>query len=467
MSVFASERLKTWSYRFGTLKNLDDFTVYSRVVFLETGARMIREDPLLGQGIGQFVLNFPGYKSEKNWSFFPMRHPPILRWDDMPKQSHNEFLQVCLATGLPGLALFLSFWIILFILVLRYFSREEESQLRYLVLGASAGVFGTLVNALFTFPLQTVTSATFFWATAGLLVAECSTSHRGPGRLDRIKTWMRFSLSSNFARCLLIFGALAFLVVCVSGSMRLIKARHLFFDGLKTHAHDLDYSIRQCKSSVRTIPYHFETQHVLAFLYMFANDTTGARQHFERTVELAPYFPEPYMHLPKFYLNNGDPARAEATLRRLYDFHPRNIPYINYPYLDYLLGLSILRHTPERRFEEAEKWLKKSHTLDADMTLGIAYYERGRYDEARALLEPRSKDIRGKRQKDDINVQMVALKYLGLISIQKEQWETARETFAKLESIAGENSPEFSHFAEESRAYLDYIERQLKAQNSK
>jgi len=481
MARFASERIQTWADRFGRLKNLEDVGVYSRVMFLEAGARMIREDPLLGQGIGQFVLEFPGYKLKKHWYIFYMMHPPILRWDDMPRQSHNEFLQVCLATGIIGLFIFMAFWIILFLLVMRYFKREGDSRFRYLVLGAGAGIFATLVNSLFTFPLQTATSATFFWTAVGLLLAEFNRPGSEPGGLARERPWIRLSLQSKSAKRLLAFGALAMLILCISGSVRLVKARYLFFAALKQHAYDdyyggreyLDYSIRRCETSVQLVPYHFETEHVLAHLYKLDNNTTGALEHFERTIELAPYFPDPYTHLPKLYLRNRERAKAEAVIRRLYAILPPGIPDtpdslevpgINYDELNYLLGWCILHDTTDGNFDEAEKWLKKSNTLDADMELGIAYYERARYDQAAAIFERWSVD-RGRGT--NIEARLVALRYLGLIYIKQEKWESARETFEKVSRIAGENAPDFSQIAQEALDNLEFINRNLAAQDSR
>ena len=126
--------------------------------------------------------------------------------------------------------------------------------------------------------------------------------------------------------------------------------------------------------------------------------------------------------------------------------------------------MSILRDTTGGRFEEAERLLKKSHTRDADMDLGIAYYQRARYHEAKMLFEQWSRD---RDSSTNIQARLTALKYLGFISMKKKEWGAARETFEKVSRIAGENSPEFSQLAEESRVCLEYIQQRLAEQNSR
>jgi O-antigen ligase/tetratricopeptide (TPR) repeat protein len=465
ISQSTSERLKNWSERFGQLKDLDNIAVYSRVVFLETGARMFIENPIFGQGIGQFVLNLPKYKSEKNWSYFFMMHSPILRWVDMPRQSHNEFLQVALATGAIGLIAFLAFWIGFFYLVYRYYMASDSDKLPHLILGIGAGVFATLVNALFTFPLQTATSATFFWVVAGLLVAECTASMTKPGWLVRERTLLKVSLDSKLANRLLSLVTSVILLLCLSASVSQIRAGYLLTDALKSSSKDLDYSIRRCEASIRWAPYRYENHHVLAFLHMYANNTKEAIQHFERTIKLAPYFPEPYQNLPGFHLVNGDSARAETLIRKFYDFHPRNITNINYSDLDCILGLSILRDTSASRFEEAEKWLKLSHATEARMSLGAGYYDQGRYDEAKEIFEQLSKSLIGAKDKRNIIIRLNALNYLGLILINEEELDKARATFREIITIANKNGPEFNNYKNQSGKYIEYIEHKLANRN--
>ncbi|RLB05165.1 MAG: hypothetical protein DRG59_09380, partial [Deltaproteobacteria bacterium] len=103
----ATYRLAMWQDRFKNLTNPENIDVYSRVVFLEAGTRMISDDPLWGKGIGQFVIYYPGYKTEKHWKKFSLLPPQIKMWDKIPPQTHNEFLQIAVELGLLALAAFL------------------------------------------------------------------------------------------------------------------------------------------------------------------------------------------------------------------------------------------------------------------------------------------------------------------------------------------------------------------------
>ena len=94
-------------------------------------------------------------------------------WDKIPPQTHNEFLQIAVELGLLALAAFLLFWLLFALRLGKCLKAHTGEAEFYLLLGAGSGILGTLFNSLFTFPLQTVTSATLFWSTAGLLLARC------------------------------------------------------------------------------------------------------------------------------------------------------------------------------------------------------------------------------------------------------------------------------------------------------
>ncbi|MEA2063223.1 MAG: O-antigen ligase family protein, partial [Gemmatimonadota bacterium] len=250
----AQARLAYWGTRFGNLTDLENIDVYSRVVLFETSTAMIADNPLLGKGIGQFQVYYPGYKTVEHWEKFPLLTPEIKRWSEIPAFAHNEWLQVFLELGVFAFASFLLFWILLGLMVLGVLRRSAGDPRFFLVLGIAAAIAGALFNALLTFPLQTITSGMFFWGLVGLLLVQCEVFVPG-GRLREFDLTLR--IKPVAAKLALAAGAVMILALCTWGSVRIIRSQYLLFDALKNHARRLDYSIRQVDKAERVEPGSF------------------------------------------------------------------------------------------------------------------------------------------------------------------------------------------------------------------
>ncbi|HLA38478.1 MAG TPA: O-antigen ligase family protein, partial [Candidatus Glassbacteria bacterium] len=258
MAALGRERAANWVRRFQNLRDTENIDIYARVVFYEAGWAMIKDDPLLGKGIGQFVIQNSRYRTAKHWEKFNLIPPEIKMWELIPREAHNEFWQLWIECGLAGLAAFLAF---LWLLARRAWKclREFESRPEfYMLLGTSCGIAGTLANSLFTFPLQTVTSASFFWTSCGLLLAACCKPEPDP-----VSRRLSFSLERKSGPAKVLF-AVAVLAAATGiwGAARIVRAQYLFFGGMKIHADDLVRARKLNTKAADLLPYHFEMQYV-------------------------------------------------------------------------------------------------------------------------------------------------------------------------------------------------------------
>ncbi|MBN2289900.1 MAG: O-antigen ligase family protein, partial [Candidatus Glassbacteria bacterium] len=424
------ERIERWKSRFANLTNFENIDVYSRVVFLETSAAMIADDPLLGKGIGQFAVYFPGYKTPKHWDRFPLMKAPIIRWSEISPFAHNDYLQVFVELGAFAFAAFLLFWVLLAWLVLKSLRRSAGDPRFFLLLGMSAGIAGTLFNALFTFPLETVTSGLFFWTMTGLVLALC-------GRLapeGGLRESGRVISPGAAGRAALILAAALLLAACLWGSARLLRAQYLFFDGLKNHALDLDYSIRRISRAAGLNPYHFEFHYVQGLLDQYTGDEAGARVSFEKAARMSPYFPEPYRYLSSYYFQDGDYRRAEACLRKYEKIYPYGVTTA----LDHLLGLICLQDTSRDRLSEADSLLCRAGNFQALLSLAQASYARGRLSRALELM-PRLADLTSPDH--DLQRHLGVLDFYGSLALEAGDTATARKQFSAVLSTIDQYAP--------------------------
>ncbi|MCB9871879.1 MAG: O-antigen ligase family protein [Planctomycetes bacterium] len=78
-------------------------TVEVRLELWRGGLDMVRDRPILGHGSGQFGTEYPRYRRGREWELSTFGG----RFLAAPAAAHNDFLQVAIETGLPGLVLLL------------------------------------------------------------------------------------------------------------------------------------------------------------------------------------------------------------------------------------------------------------------------------------------------------------------------------------------------------------------------
>lgn len=299
----------------------------------------------------------------------------------------------------------------------------------YLTLGAGAGVLGTLFNAIFTFPLQTVTSAVFFYSVSGLILA--SLSRNNGGKFCR-ETGFSVPLARPLSRAAIFAAAVIMLSAGIWGSFRIVRGQYVFFDALKTHAHDLAYSIRRNDQAGKLLPYHFEIQYVQGWLNQLYGDSTQARVHYERSIELAPFFPEPYRYLVRFYFANGDYVKTEETLRRYNEIYAPGVP----GECQMIWGQICLADITRDRIAEADSHLRKAGGSDALLTLAAGYSQRNMFGSSLSILRGLSREEPGR--KGDVRFFLDIEFAYGLTAYRAGESALARKEMEKVIKYSGD-----------------------------
>lgn len=123
----------------------------SRVGYWQIAFQMIKDNPILGQGIGTFMAQYSKYKT-----FYAT-----------PQYAHNCYLQIWAETGIFSLISFL-----LFVGAVLFEGIKKVKQTNNLLfMGLVCGFFGLLVHIFFDTQLYSVQLATFFWFILALTIA--------------------------------------------------------------------------------------------------------------------------------------------------------------------------------------------------------------------------------------------------------------------------------------------------------
>jgi O-antigen ligase len=157
----------------------------TRVAIWETTWHMIKQDPLLGGGTGNFTY------------LYPQQIVPYLRNDPKLAQyagqftndAHNDYLQVWAEGGIVALALWVGVLSAFFIQVVRMLGRErrlEDADRASMLIGAGAGMTVFALDGLMSFPMRLpahFAMAMFFVAVPGVLLRLAAAGRVRPGSL--------------------------------------------------------------------------------------------------------------------------------------------------------------------------------------------------------------------------------------------------------------------------------------------
>ncbi len=121
---------------------------------LKDGVRMLSDRPLTGCGLGVFPVIYPAYRT------FYSNH--------FTNQAHNDYLQVLLETGIPGLAIALCFLVLLYRQGLRHRQHWRWDTASTLRLGALVSCTGLLVHSFYDFNLHIPANAALFFVLCAI-----------------------------------------------------------------------------------------------------------------------------------------------------------------------------------------------------------------------------------------------------------------------------------------------------------
>jgi O-antigen ligase len=163
LALGAAVLLATTSIRGGTFGNDAEISVESRQDMLETTTEALRDYFPWGSGLGTFR------------SIYQLYEDPAEVTSTYVSHAHNDYVELALETGLPGillLLLFLSWW------GRASWRAWSDADLNAYARAATIASAAILVHSLVDFPLRTATIAAVFAMCLALLVERPPLSRR-------------------------------------------------------------------------------------------------------------------------------------------------------------------------------------------------------------------------------------------------------------------------------------------------
>jgi len=319
-----------------------DPSVNARLLIWRTTHEMIKDNPIIGAGIGSFEMKYLFYQAE-----ILKEASENIKYYINAAESHNEYLQMWAEIGIIGLGIFLIILAILYKQFLLFFRQEEDIQKKIIAWGMILGITCFLVHSLFTFPLHVPALASTFFVILGLALVYINNFN-----LPEIK------IKTGINHIMVKFLMTIFIIVIMGLLINLLVikpyvAELYYFNGMR-HNVDNNYekSIPDFQYAFLLDPYNGRNLHALGssyfnikmyakaedmlrkaknyfvdintyrnlgLVYVRTGKTEKAIEEFEHAIYLDPKFWEAYNDLASLYVYQGKYERAIEQWQKAID----------------------------------------------------------------------------------------------------------------------------------------------------
>ena len=333
--------------------NIREPSNYIRLLMWKGSADMLRDNPFLGAGFGNFRLNYFKYKTSAE-ELVAGRH-------QVAEKAHNDYMQFAAEGGLPALSSFLLLGVFC---LKRAFGLLRRCRSDYLTAAVLAGLLSTFVHVLFDYNLRMTVPASVFWLFAGIVMLGPEEKKNDRRRSSFLLTvpallmaaFFVLSRSSAFVDEINLRSGLittddsraVYFLDRALGSGRYYADACITLTNIYRKTADWEKSSAYCWRILRREPYNFlimatlgnnsaqlnrygdalyylkrsisiynsndSVYNDIGSIYAMAGDYAGAAAAFRRSVAIAPGKAIGYRNLAGVYINSGDAAGGARVL---------------------------------------------------------------------------------------------------------------------------------------------------------
>lgn len=391
-------------------------------------------NPILGVGLGNLETAIHPYQ-------VPKLQNTISRTYQVFSEAHNDYLHILSEVGILGFGAFIWFLIALARTSMRLLRKDLDTGRFLILLGTQAGLVGTLVAAIFSFPLQEPASSMNFWFLAAFLeihgLGFLEEKIKRPVRKDEIvdeaprefvyplfqgSPWGGLQTAAYY---LLLLASFAGCIVLPWYTFRYAMAENYVKEGIALRNQRMwgraeDDFTQAVKRNPDNYIYYFHR----AIVRYNQGNLAGTEEDLRNCLRLSPKFGLAYRILGGVYLGMGKIPQAEDSLKMAVLY----LPPISREVGAHLAQAAIELRRPDDAIEACETALRfDPNRPDLLTLLGKGYYMKGSLQKAKeafqkaVALNPRMFDAQ-------LN--------LGLASLQMKDLETGK---AALEAAQGLN----------------------------
>ncbi|HAH31430.1 MAG TPA: hypothetical protein DCL44_03845 [Elusimicrobia bacterium] len=324
----------------------------ARLHLWKSALRISRDHPLAGVGLDLFGDVFPRYQD--------MTHRRQTGPLQLATNAHNELLQVVATTGIPGLGAYLWLWASILVLLRKAWRQNTGENDRLILAGISASCLALETHAFFNFSVS-ATSA-YLWCWLGILA---SYGEKKKMCLLSWPVWVRAAVFATAGVVGLLLANIAIRSALADwhyqrGENERVRGRsenallqyeaarklnrhfypaytrlaiaHVNLYNKDKRPFHLYAALKSCALANQLFPNLPDTSHNLGLAYQYLHTYLGtpvaeeAVKYFERSLELAPMYPEFWTRYGTALEQAGHKEQAQKAWLRALEIIPSYVP---------------------------------------------------------------------------------------------------------------------------------------------
>ncbi|MEW6696516.1 MAG: O-antigen ligase family protein [Bacillota bacterium] len=317
------------------LEKLHMHGAMERLTMYQDGLRMVLERPVLGWGGGGWSEAYSIYQG----------------YAYTARQTHSYFLQMTIETGLLGLLIAISIWVLfLYKSYTVYKSSLGNNKEQNLAAALICSVLAIISHAVFDFDLSlSALTIVMFALMACLLTIENQNKSKETSLLSN-----KINIRSGYGLLASSIGA----AVILTASLLLISSNNLTnaaLEAIKTG--NGNNAVALIDKAITMNPLVSENYGIASQLHFALKEPEKAVSYAEQAVEMARYNPDRYSELSRAYLRAGRNEDAVASARKAVELAPLRVTY--YERLSDVLISSAINEQKRRQPQSAQKYLNE------------------------------------------------------------------------------------------------------------
>ena len=140
-------------------------SLVQRIQLWDKSLKMIKENPLLGVGLGQWKIICPGCATDNKGQDPDESLAPVYF-----QRPHNDYLWVLSESGFGGLLCYLAFFVTLIFYCIRIIHKSHNPDTIYFSILMLFGITGYMVISFFSFPKERIVHNIFLMVTAACIL---------------------------------------------------------------------------------------------------------------------------------------------------------------------------------------------------------------------------------------------------------------------------------------------------------
>jgi len=370
-----------------SISKIKDYSVNKRITLFKNTLNIIKDNPFLGVGVGNWRLHYYKYAKTDN------------NLEKVYARPHNDYLWIFSETGLFGIIIYGFMIGVLFYMCIISLIKAENPDDKYIIIGITVGILSFFIDSLANFSRERITPIMILW----FFMASVVIFNRDN------KSWIKINISSDKKYKSLFISCITF-ILCLTLFSTFILWKFLRFDHqYKEIAQELNsgnwnkviseinvkdsytnfysniflargitcYNLNDFSESIKSYhrflslnPYHFYALYNLGLVYEKSEDMKNAIKYLEKSIEIKPDFETALMKLGELYFEAGFTEKAQKTYTQVLQYNKKSHEAYNN------LGVLLMENG---QYEAAQsKFLKalslKNKYIDAHLNAGINNY---------------------------------------------------------------------------------------------